>query len=176
MKKISVIALLLIFFLFSCAPSAPAPIISPIPPTVISTNTASPTSTPDPIYQAQQAALLYSQDFESGNVDGLYDWGQGEWSIVPDSNGNHIYCNKVSTDYPEFHFGAGTWSDYAVELQVKPVEIHAGSTTDLHMRFDPHAYLSFDGVMKLQDNSIYLAYNDPYQEFGDRNLDRKSVV
>ena len=170
MKKLSTIAFLLFFFLFSCAPNKPASPSIPPSPTAIPTNTLTPTSTPDPIYQEQQAALLYSQDFESGNADGLYDWGQGEWNIVTEANGNHIYCNKVSSDSPEFHFGTDTWSNYAVEMQVKPVEINSNSTIGLKIRFDPKAYLGFYGAIKLQDQSIFLAYNNPYQEFGNRDF------
>ena len=165
--------LAILFLITSCGrntTSNAAATPSMVIPISTATATLPPTSTPDPVIQAQQAALLYSQDFESGNADGLYDWGQGEWNIVTEANGNHIYCNKVSSDYPEFHFGAGTWSDYAVELQVKPTKINVDSTADLHIRFDPQTYLSFDGVIKLQDNSIYLAYNNPYQEFGDRGF------
>jgi|SRR5271157_1541915 len=65
---------------------------TPIPtPTQKAFPSVVPSSTPDLVWQAQQAALLYSQDFESGTADGLYDFGQSNFTMRTDDNGNHVY-------------------------------------------------------------------------------------
>lgn len=171
--KTPIFALTLALFVLttSCTQSA-IPATAPTLGAVSQTTTATmaPTNTPDPVFLAQQAALLYSQDFESGTTDGLYDWAQGGWNIVVDDAGNHIYCNTQSSNWMNFHFGVDTWSNYAVEMKVKPIEIQAGSGISVDLRFDPYANVGFYGAMNLKDHSIDLAYSDPYQNLGHRDF------
>jgi serine/threonine protein kinase len=67
---------------------------------------------------APQAATLYEQDFEGGTITGLHGGG-GNWSVVRENNGNHIYCNASSTNWQSFTFGNETWTDYLLQMRVE---------------------------------------------------------
>ncbi len=105
----------------------------------IFTATAIPTAAPDPIIEAQNAGLLYSQNFETGSDDGIYDFGKENFELIVDDSGNHIYCNKGSVFHSLAHFGAESWTNYAVEIKFKFVHFGDPATVELFARMDKRA-------------------------------------
>lgn len=130
-------------------------------------NTIVPTSTQDLVLAAQQAALLYSQDFESGQDDGLSNRGPlGLWSIVTEPNGNHIYCNAPSPDGDSVEIGTDLWSNYAVEMRVEYIKGQEDPYVSLDARLDRTNNVEYYGTLNFQTFGADLSLSDPYQSFG----------
>jgi hypothetical protein len=131
--------------------------------------TAQPTTTQDAVRQAQQAALLYRQDFENDSADGLYDFGLGVWNLIAEDDGNHIYCNEASSDGLVVNFGADMWTDYAVEMRVNEVDAKRDPYFSLYARFERHKYLMYYGALNFVTQAADLAYNEPYRSLGHKD-------
>lgn len=155
-----VFVILLIGLLVSCGKNtqgAATPPHAVVLPTLIAT--AAPTQTLDPITEAQDAGLLYSQNFESGSADGIYDFGQGGWELTVDDTGNHIYCNKLSPyDHTLAHFGAEAWTNYAVEAKFKFVKAGRPATMELYARMDKNAN-GYVGALDYVNQGAFLFSN-----------------
>lgn len=152
----------------SALPTAPPPGAFATPlshpsamPTATSTPTVVPTSSVD-LVLAQQAAILYKQDFEKGASAGIFN-KSGSWSISLDDSGNHIYCNDSSGNWQSFQFGFETWMDYAVEMHVELLDENPSEGAEVYSRIDS----AVDGYR----GSLYymraaLSYNPPQQNLG----------
>jgi len=163
-------AALLIGLLASCSQNTPSPATpAAIEVSPTSTATVIPTNTPDPIIKARQDATLYSQDFENGSADGLYDFNIGKWNVLTEDDGNHVYCNEPFPDGLVVNFGADQWTDYALEMRVKGVDILMNSNFSLYTRFERHKYLMYYGGLNLGYKNVDLAYNEPYVSYMHQN-------
>lgn len=125
-----IFVILFISLLASCIQKPAATAVAPI-------YTA--TATLDPIIEAQNAGLLYSQDFETGSDEGIYDFTKENFEVIVDDSGNHIYCNKGSIFHSLAHFGAESWTNYAVEIKFKFVHFGDPATVELFARMDKRA-------------------------------------
>lgn len=120
-----------------------------------------PTATID-LVQAEKSATLYEQDFESGTTDGFAD-KNGKWSIVNDTGGNHIYCNEISDNWQSFRFGLETWTNYAVQMRVKILELNPDQSAEVYARVNSET----SGYRANMDRSgARLSYNPPYKDLG----------
>ena len=168
--RLIVFIILLISLLASCnqnTATATVPTSTVVSPSL--TATVTPTNTPDPVIKAQQDAMLYSQDFESGSTNGLYDFNQKKWSVSVEEDGNHIYCNEAASDWLVVHFGSDAWTDYALEMRVKGIDILTNSNFSLYTRFERHKYVMYYGGLNLGYKNADLAYNEPYVSYGHKD-------
>jgi hypothetical protein len=178
MKKQAIIILVVLFFLNACTPEQGDKSQETSLQTGIATTTNPPTpskptlllSTPDLSKAAQEEAMLYQQDFESGSSDGLWDWVIGNWNFVKEDTGNHMYCNEISNEDLLFQLGAYEWKDYAFELRVKPVERHSDPNINLYARFDRQKWFMYFGALNLVTLRADLAFNEPYTPLGDKKI------
>ena len=144
------------------APATPTSTRMPIP---TSTPTLFPTATID-LVQAQKSATLYEQDFESNTTDGLVEKG-GKWSKVNDTGSNHIYCNDVSDNWQSFKFGLETWTNYAIQMRVKILELNADQSAEVYARVNSET----TGYRANMDRSgARLSYYAPYKGLGDTSF------
>jgi len=120
-----------------------------------------PTATID-LVQAEKSATLYEQDFESGTTDGFAD-KNGQWSIVNDTGSNHIYCNEISDNWQSFRFGLETWTNYAIQMRVKILELNVDQNAEVYARVNSET----SGYRANMDRSgARLSYNPPYKDLG----------
>lgn len=157
-------SIILISLVMSCGHTV-TPAATPIPFATKSskpTATIAPTSTPDLVFEAQQAALLYSQDFESGQTDGLYSYTPTEdWSISIDENGNHVYCNKYSPAFwTTVQVGLNLWTNYAVELKFKFMPPRPNGTVEVFGRMDKYSN-GYGGFLDYPNQGAGLVSNHP---------------
>ena len=116
---------------------------------------------------ALQDAMLFEQDFESGNpetVSELYAKWFVPWHITEDEGGNHVYCNDPSDPYLSFSFGNNAWKDYAVELRVKSLNTKSNSSASLYARW---AHQGYYGSWRFESQKGNLALDDPFVGFGE---------
>ena len=136
---------------------------TPKPTIVLPTVTLTPSSTPDYRRLAQQAALLYSQDFESGAPYGLQFFNQERWNVLLDPSGNHIFCNEDSSDWITVHFGTDLWTNYAVEFRVKSETIN--SIFQIFARINSRTE-GYDGSLIYQYSNADLSFSPSNQHLG----------
>ena len=152
-------AILFISLLVSCNQNTTADTASTstvVNPTL--TETAIPTHTPDPIIEAQNAGLLYSQNFETGSEEGMYDFGKENFEVTVDDSGNYIYCNKGSVFHSLAHFGVESWTNYAVEVKFKFVHFGDPATVEMFTRMDKRAN-GYVGGIDQRNQSVTLFSN-----------------
>ena len=183
-KSIGSVFLALVFLtivLNGCAPaSTPVP---PAPPTntpvLTSTPTKLPTVTPTPTALptipavALQDAMLFEQDFESGNpetVSELYAKWFVPWHITEDEGGNHVYCNDPSDLYLSFSFGNNTWKNYAVELRVKSLTTKGDSFAALYARRNVKTQQGYFGNWYFETQNANLGLDNPFVWFGESSI------
>ena len=83
------------------------------------TATHRPTSTPEPTLTAVPVqAMLYSEDFEDGEVSG-WNIYNSTWSIEVDSTGNHYWRGTGPVNYPQTWYDNDGWTDYAFEVRFR---------------------------------------------------------
>ncbi len=142
--RLLVFTIMLVSLLASCNQNANIATISTststaVDPIPTATAASVVTNTPNPIIEAQNAGLLYSQNFETGSDEGIYDFAKENFEVIADDSGNHIYCNKGSVFHSLTHFGVESWMNYAVEVKFKFVHFGAPATVELFARMDKNA-------------------------------------
>lgn len=159
MKTHSFVCIILFTSLLaSCSPNTAVTTM----PTSTSVNpplTATATAAPDPVIAAQNAGLLYSQNFEAGSDEGIYDFGKENFEVTVDDNGNHIYCNKGSVFHSLAHFGVESWTNYAVEIKFKFVHFGDPATMEFFTRMDRRANGYVGGID--QRNRVATLFSNP---------------
>ena len=157
-------SLLVVGLLAGCAaPTAsPSSTTMPIP---TSTQTPIPTATMD-LVQAQKSATLYQQDFEPDDTDVLLH-RNGTWSVVNDTGGNHILCSELSDNWQSITFGLETWTNYAVQMRVKILELNTDQSAEVYARINSE----ITGYRVNMDQSgARLSYYAPYKDLGDTSF------
>lgn len=166
-------------FLFGCAPNPAGKleVASTLPeqkvtslPTISLTSQPIPTAIHDEDSSAVKNAILFSEDFEDGSADGLFEISKVPWSIRTEDSGNKVYCNDDPGFDPGFMFGAYEWNDYAIQIRVKGVELNDDPVVSLYSRFERYKWLMYYGFLNLTTGSAGFAYNDPYDQFGAREV------
>jgi hypothetical protein len=154
-----VFVILFISLLVSCSQNTDTGSTSTaVGPTFTAPATVIPTAATDPIVEAQNAGLLYSQNFETGSDEGIYDFGKENFELAVDDSGNHIYCNKGSVFHSLAHFGVESWTNYAVEIKFKFVHFGDPATMDLFARMDKRAN-GYVGEIDQRNQSVSLLSN-----------------
>src|SRR5439155_8211682 len=80
---------------------------------------------------------LFADDFETG---GCPCWRpvQGSWAVVLDSGTNHGYRNTNTSGSDWSYAGDTTWTDYAVQAQVKLITwASSGGIARVFARYQP---------------------------------------
>jgi hypothetical protein len=143
---------------------------TPIAAVQTSTLSSSETSTPssrisDPVAQAENDALLYSQNFESGTADGLQVFNQAHWDIETDSSGNHYFCNEEAGDWLTVHFGSELWENYAVEMRGKIQTMNDDPIIQINARINRETQ-GYVGSLIYQSQTADLTYQPDNVHFG----------
>jgi hypothetical protein len=95
----------------------PTPTLTPTP-----TPTSGPSPTPTPTATIPKTAILYNEDFEDGVANGWVEETTGKWQIVTENDGNHAYQGGFGVTSALSSVGASSWSDYSIELRIKPAQ------------------------------------------------------
>ncbi len=154
-------------FLSACQPGTPAQAPVTSPAASVTAKTATPVLDLVAASSIPGEALLFLQDFEAGPPEAGSD-AFSDWEIIAEDSGNHIYCLEDYDENQIVYFGRNDWADYAVETRVKALTTGREPHASLSARFDPFAYLGYYGALNFQDGIATLAYNDPYQWFGQQ--------
>ena len=88
-------------------------------------------------------AALFADDFETG---GCPCWRpvQGSWAVVLDSGTNHGYRNTNTSGSDWSYAGDTTWTDYAVQAQVKLITwASSGGIARVFARYQPGTWGSY---------------------------------
>jgi len=115
-------------FPYSVAVVVPGAIMTPATIIVVPTSTVLPAT---PVVEEPSAmpiatdvpvsnGVLYFEDFEDGQADGLISTG-AYWKIVSEEDGNKVYEVDTTPDVSgsTIEFGSYDWTDYALEYRVK---------------------------------------------------------
>lgn len=79
------------------------------------------------------AAVLFSDDFEDGNYNGLSKNG-GSWSVVTD--GTRVFKQSSISATAYAYTGSSSWNNYSVQARIKPLTFNgAGRPTGVIARF-----------------------------------------
>jgi hypothetical protein len=159
---------LLVCLLSSCtqAQNIAAPTVIQTPAIQRSTTNATTSISPaEQLLKAQNDALLYSQDFENGNADGIGNYGPVQNWTIENENGNHIYCNNVLGGVSEL-IGTDHLTNFAIELKVKPVEISDDSYISVMARDNRSTSQTYYGALNFSTHYADLNVSDPFQGFG----------
>lgn len=120
-----VLALAIIAFLLITGGDSSEPVAQ-----ASSTPTTPPTDAPAATHTLPATAsgagerhILVEEDFEDGSP-GEFQPVSGTWEIVTEDDGNIAYRGMGLNDgeYPAAYIGSRDWTDYGVELRVKPIE------------------------------------------------------
>jgi hypothetical protein len=164
-RKILNLSITSLIFVTACGQTPPL-LATPTPTSTdtsipTSTPTAMPTITPD-VFPVDQSAIMFEQNFESGTPEGLSP--SGSWTVTTEENGNHAYCNSLTTDYSVVSFGRDQWKDYAVELRVKALEHHEDPYISVFARSNPSQ--DYYGALNFQNFYADLSLSEPYRSLG----------
>ena len=164
MKKRAYWLLLALLILTACGQKSSSISVKTI---VSSTSTLNnlPTTAGTPTIEplaVDQEAILYSQNFETGNSDGL-SVESGSWSITKD-NGNHTFCNASSDDYSVISLGRDKWKNYVIELYVKALEHHEDPYITIFARSNEQQ--DYYGALNFSTYGADLSLSSPFRSLG----------
>lgn len=171
-----------IVLLFAIISSSCAQTTKPVPATTVAVPASTFTSTPPTLTQTAipttpivsiQDAILFEQDFESGNPENaseLYAKWFIPWRIIEDEGGNHIYCNDPKDMWLNFSFGRDEWKNYAVEIRVKSLTKQSDSYVSLYARRNVKGHQGYYGNWSFETQLASLALDNPYFGFGERSI------
>jgi serine/threonine protein kinase len=101
--------------------------------------------------------LLFEEDFEDGQVQGIGFSAESGWEFVTDETGNKVYeiDNRNGSGFKGFSFGMNEWEDYSVEYRARFLT-STGSQSELglHVRADGNSSY----VLDWGEDELYLAY------------------
>ncbi len=133
MKRIMITSLVFVMLIAACAPKATM-LMPSSTMTTLQNSTIEPTKLPEPSIPGP-ASIMLEEDFETNESVAAFP-SEGEWTINEDSNGNHVYCNTVSTDWSHFRFGSIAWQNYAVEMNIEFIGGNSDQSAEVYSRIN----------------------------------------
>ena len=111
----------------------------------------------------EPSSILFDQNFDSGNYDGI-SFHQPYWQMKEDQE-NKFMCTIPGDYYAGLNFGSSAWTNYAVELRFQELDHKADSysTAAIYFRYDPSTNLGNAGLLDLSSHIAHLLLNRPLE-------------
>ncbi|GAB4484705.1 MAG: hypothetical protein Fur0016_15410 [Anaerolineales bacterium] len=122
------------------------------------------------LFDQASAQVVFDENFENGLGDEFTN-KLGFWSVVADSNENHVLdINSMDTaiEYPVIDFGDSTWRNFVLETRIRIVDYAASNEAPLaSIRFRGNYKVAFTPYWK----SVDLVIDPPWQIISARTIE-----